>query len=78
MGSSIPLSFAKKQTNVWKLDDPVEEDLIDEDELLDESDLLKPDASSLKGEITVVLKLKYACHFYFVQLDKEDLRICIN
>lgn len=48
VGSSIPLSFAKKQTNVWKLDDPVEEDFIDEDELLDESDLIKPDASSLK------------------------------
>lgn len=49
VGSSIPLSFAKKQTtNVWKLDDPVEEDLIDEDELLDESDLVKPDASSLR------------------------------
>ncbi|XP_071564188.1 anamorsin homolog [Temnothorax nylanderi] len=47
VGSSIPLSFAKKATNVWKLDDPVEEDLIDEDELLDESDLVKPDASSL-------------------------------
>ncbi|XP_071573490.1 anamorsin homolog [Temnothorax nylanderi] len=27
---------------------PVEEDLIDEDELLDESELVKPDASSLK------------------------------
>lgn len=48
VGSSMPLSFAKKATNVWKLDDSVEEDLIDEDELLDESDLIKPDASSLK------------------------------
>ncbi|KYQ53835.1 Anamorsin [Trachymyrmex zeteki] len=48
VGSSIPISFAKKQTNVWKLDDPVDEDLIDEDELLDESDLVKPAASSLK------------------------------
>ena len=58
MGSSIPISFAKKQTNVWKLDDPVDEDLIDEDELLDESDLVKPDAASLRGEITVMLKMK--------------------
>ncbi|KAL6255890.1 hypothetical protein P5V15_013131 [Pogonomyrmex californicus] len=48
VGSSAPLSFAKKQANVWKLDDSVEEDLIDEDELLDESDLIKPDVSSLK------------------------------
>lgn len=53
MGSSVPLSFAKKTTNVWKLDDPVEEDLIDEDELLDESDLIKPDATSLRGESIV-------------------------
>ncbi|XP_012231561.1 anamorsin homolog [Linepithema humile] len=48
VGSSVPLLFAKKETNVWKLDDPVEEDLIDEDELLDESDFMKPDVSSLK------------------------------
>ncbi|XP_011881777.1 PREDICTED: anamorsin homolog [Vollenhovia emeryi] len=48
VGSSMPLSLAKKATNVWKLDDPVEEDFIDEDELLDESDLAKPDASSLR------------------------------
>lgn len=48
MGSSVPLSFAKKETNVWKLDDP--EDLIDEDELLDETDVEKPDASSLRGD----------------------------
>ncbi|RLU19723.1 hypothetical protein DMN91_008280 [Ooceraea biroi] len=48
VGSSVPLSFAKKQTNVWKLDDPVDEDLIDEDELLDESDFAKPDEASLR------------------------------
>jgi len=69
VGSSIPISFAKKQTNVWKLDDPVDEDLIDEDELLDESDLIKPDAASLRGEITVILKIKY---------NKEDSQTCIN
>ncbi|XP_020285617.1 anamorsin homolog [Pseudomyrmex gracilis] len=48
IGSSVPLSLGKKKPNVWKLDDPVDEDLIDEDNLLDESDLIKPDASSLK------------------------------
>ncbi|KAH0953976.1 hypothetical protein HN011_005950 [Eciton burchellii] len=47
VGSSVPLSFAKKETNIWKLDDPVDEDLIDEDELIDESDFIKPDISSL-------------------------------
>lgn len=49
MGSSIPLSFIGEKSNVWKLDD----DLIDEDELLDESDLVKPDASSLRGDINI-------------------------
>ncbi|GAB1868192.1 Anamorsin homolog [Camponotus japonicus] len=44
VGSSIPLSFIGEKSNVWKLDD----DLIDEDELLDESDLVKPDSSSLR------------------------------
>lgn len=63
----MPLSFAKKATNVWKLDDSVEEDLIDEDELLDESDLIKPDASSLKGKSIVIYNNKI--YIYFVQLD---------
>lgn len=63
----MPLSFAKKATTVWKLDDSVEEDLIDEDELLDESDLVKPDASSLRGKNIVVYNNKI--YIYFVQLD---------
>lgn len=53
MGSSVPLSFVGEKSNVekvtWKLDD----DLIDEDELLDESDLVKPDPSSLRGNISI-------------------------
>ncbi|XP_014473901.1 PREDICTED: anamorsin homolog [Dinoponera quadriceps] len=55
VGSSVPLNFAKgntssakKENAVWTLDNLVDEDLIDEDELLDEADLIKPDASSLK------------------------------
>ncbi|CAL1675500.1 unnamed protein product [Lasius platythorax] len=43
VGSSVPLSFTDKESNVWKVDD-----LIDEDELLDESDLEKPDDLSLR------------------------------
>lgn len=57
MGFSVPLNFAKKSTssakkenNVWTLDNLVDEDLIDEDELLDETDLIKPDVSSLSGK----------------------------
>ncbi|XP_014609648.1 PREDICTED: anamorsin homolog [Polistes canadensis] len=58
IGSSIPLNFKTKQTNIWKLnniEDNLEEDdlldendLIDEDELLDEDDIIKPDITSLK------------------------------
>lgn len=58
IGSSMPLSFKTKQTNVWKLnniEDNLEEDnlleendLINEDELLDEDDIVKPDITSLK------------------------------
>lgn len=47
VGSSVTLSFAKK--NVWKLDSNIDDDLIDEDTLLDEEDIKKPDASSLRG-----------------------------
>uniref|UniRef100_A0A0C9PGU0 Anamorsin homolog n=1 Tax=Fopius arisanus TaxID=64838 RepID=A0A0C9PGU0_9HYME len=48
IGSSVALSFVKKPQNVWKLDDAVEDDLIDEDDLLDEEDLTKPTESSLR------------------------------
>lgn len=58
IGSSVPLNFKTKQTNIWKLnniEDNLEEDnlldendLIDEDELLDEDDIIKPDITSLK------------------------------
>lgn len=36
---------------VWKLEDTVEDDLIDDDQLLDEEDLKKPDPASLKGSL---------------------------
>jgi len=63
VGASRLLSFAKKpvvepaappptngQTNIWTLDDLDDDtvELIDEDTLLDESDLLKPDPKSLR------------------------------
>lgn len=48
IGSSVPLNLNKKSSKVWKLDNAVEDDLIDEEELLDENDIVKPDASSLR------------------------------
>lgn len=51
------------------MDNLVDEDLIDEDELLDEADLVKPDASSLRGKFK---------KFYCLRVDKENLCICIN
>lgn len=60
MGSSVPLSFADKKNNVWKVDD-----LIDEDELLDESDLVKPDASSLRGKISIIKNYLYVIYIEY-------------
>lgn len=48
IGSSVAINFGKQKSNVWKLDDAVEEDLVDENELLDETDIVKPDASNLR------------------------------
>jgi len=48
VGSSVALNFGKAAANVWKIDDAVEDDLIDEDNLLDEEDVLKPEAASLR------------------------------
>lgn len=45
----MALNLKQKESNVWKLDKAVEDDLIDEDELLDEDDIVKPDITSLKG-----------------------------
>lgn len=50
VGSSAKLNLKAKPTKaVWKIDDTVEDDMIDPDNLLDEDDLKKPDASSLRG-----------------------------
>ncbi|XP_078052617.1 cytokine induced apoptosis inhibitor 1 [Augochlora pura] len=48
IGSSVSLNFGQAKPNIWKLDIADEEELINEDDLLDEMDVLKPDASSLK------------------------------
>lgn len=49
-GSSVILSKKTTKPAVWKLDesDAVEGDLIDEDDLLDETDIVKPAAASLR------------------------------
>ncbi|XP_054712066.1 anamorsin homolog isoform X2 [Uloborus diversus] len=71
VGSSMPLSFAKRDSaktdpntaKIWMLsaDDTLDEnvELIDEDELLDENDLKKPDPSSLK--VCATTKQRKAC-----------------
>ncbi|KAK9709192.1 Glutathione S-transferase, C-terminal domain [Popillia japonica] len=49
IGSSAKLNLKCKPVKaVWKIDDTVEDDMIDPDNLLDEDDLKKPDAASLK------------------------------
>ncbi|CAK9832624.1 Anamorsin homolog [Anthophora retusa] len=48
IGSSVTLNFGEKKSNVWKLDSAVDEELINEDDLLDESDVLKPITTNLK------------------------------
>lgn len=65
VGSSKLLSFAKKAAPapavaqssatkaVWSLDDDMDDmevDLVDDDDLLDEEDKVKPDEASLRGE----------------------------
>jgi len=52
VGASSQLSFKKAVPTsvaaVWKLEDTVEDDLIDDDQLLAEEDLQKPDPASLR------------------------------
>jgi len=66
VGASSKLSFGstnnKPAAAVWSLSDALVDDqveLVNEDDLLDESDLIKPAAESLKGTI-----LFYIFHFY--------------
>ncbi|XP_043273750.1 anamorsin homolog [Venturia canescens] len=48
IGSSVKLNLAQPASNVWKIDDVVEDDLIDEDNLLEEDDIVRPEAASLR------------------------------
>lgn len=51
VGSSAKIKLGAVSDSVaavWKLDNTVDDDIIDADELLDEDDLKKPDAASLK------------------------------
>lgn len=55
VGSAAKLSFAKKPSStkvatVWKLTDDDDDDLINENDLLDEQDKVKPNPSDLKGK----------------------------
>lgn len=64
IGSAVKLSFAKKDNKaaaaVWKLtDDDDEEDLINQDDLIDEEDKVKPNPTDLRGIST------FSCHVLF-------------
>ena len=58
VGSAVKLSFGKKESTnqsaatVWKLTDDGDDDdeLINEDDLLDESDKIKPNPTELRGD----------------------------
>lgn len=59
MGSSKPISLSNENSDlasVWKLEN-VADELIDDDDLLDEEDLRKPDPSTLRGEIVATFGL---------------------
>lgn len=72
VGASSTLSFGKPA--VWSLsnnllDDQIE--LINEDDLLDESDLIKPAAETLRGEHVLFFKqmftfMLFECCFFFM------------
>lgn len=54
VGSAAKLTFSRKVNHpktaaVWKVDDDDDDDFINEDDLLDENDKLKPNLSNLKG-----------------------------
>ena len=64
VGSSSKLSFSQQNLQVkpsanvaavWKLDDTVDDDIetVDENDLLEEEDLTKPDPASLRGQFVV-------------------------
>ncbi|BES98264.1 Hypothetical protein NTJ_11073 [Nesidiocoris tenuis] len=54
VGSSTQITLPKPSVEaIWKLADTADDDIIDSDQLLDESDLTKPDPSSLKANCGV-------------------------
>lgn len=54
VGSSSKLSFGGNKAAVWSISDSLVDDqveLVNEDDLLDEDDLIKPAAESLRGTV---------------------------
>lgn len=79
MGSSAALSLPKPADSVaavWKIDDVVDDtvDLIDSDQLLDEEDLKKPDAASLKGKKIVPILILY----FFLTMSKTKQKLILS
>lgn len=57
VGSSVKLSFAKPTNKadiaaIWQIDND-DDELINPDDLLDEEDKVKPDPSTLKGNLNI-------------------------
>ena len=58
IGSSVTLNLSeKKSSNVWKLDTSVDEELINEDDLLDENDIIKP-VTNLRGKLNTFVHVQ--------------------
>lgn len=57
VGSSVKLSFAKPTSKadiaaIWQIDND-DDEIINQDDLLDEEDKVKPDPSTLKGNLNI-------------------------
>lgn len=63
VGSQTKLTLKPKSNvaSVWKLEDTLDEEVetIDPDDLLDESDLKKPDPASLRGDIKIIIVMQF-------------------
>lgn len=64
---STSVTVPSSVSDIWKLDDTVDDEIIDSDQLLDQDDFKKPDPASLKGRLLFNINLlyRYFCINYF-------------